>query len=77
MESGFPRFSMVNSYVSPQNRSKFQLIYHLDILHPAFVIGRRWDLLTWNCAAGWLFHFEEPCPPYSRNAVWRFFHMVY
>lgn len=41
--------------------------------HPAFVIGRRWDILTWNRAAGWLFHFEEPCPPHSRNAVWRFF----
>jgi len=41
--------------------------------HPAFVIGRRWDILTWNRAAGWLFHFKEPCPPHSRNAVWRFF----
>src|SRR5258707_15853824 len=41
--------------------------------HPAFVIGRRWDILTWYRAAGWLFHFKEPCPPHSRNAVWRFF----
>src|SRR2546423_6259896 len=41
--------------------------------HPAFVIGRRWDLLTWNRGAGFLFQFDEPCPPYSRNVVWRFF----
>ncbi len=41
--------------------------------HPAFVIGRRWDVLAWNRAAGWLFHFEDPVPPYSRNVVWRFF----
>ncbi len=41
--------------------------------HPAFVIGRRWDALTWNRAANLLFHFDEPCPPHSRNYVWRFF----
>jgi transcriptional regulator with XRE-family HTH domain len=41
--------------------------------HPCFVIGRRWDLLTWNRAAGLLFQFDEPCPPHSRNVVWRFF----
>jgi transcriptional regulator with XRE-family HTH domain len=41
--------------------------------HPAFVIGRRWDVLTWNRAAGLLFRFEEPYPPHSRNVVWRFF----
>src|SRR6266516_3071246 len=41
--------------------------------HPAFVIGRRWDVLTWNCAADLLFHFHEPYPPHSRNVVWRFF----
>jgi len=41
--------------------------------HPAFVIGRRWDVLTWNRAADLLFHFHEPCPPHSRNVVWRFF----
>ena len=41
--------------------------------HPAFLIGRRWDVLTWNCAADLLFHFHEPCPPHSRNVVWRFF----
>lgn len=41
--------------------------------HPAFLIGRRWDVLTWNRAAALLFRFHEPCPPHSRNAVWRFF----
>jgi transcriptional regulator with XRE-family HTH domain len=41
--------------------------------HPAFVIGRRWDVLTWNRAAELLFHFHEPYPPHSRNVVWRFF----
>lgn len=40
---------------------------------PAFVIGRRWDVLTWNRAADLLFHFHEPYPPHSRNVVWRFF----
>ena len=41
--------------------------------HPAFVLGRRWDALTWNRAADLLFHFHEPCPPHSRNVIWRFF----
>lgn len=41
--------------------------------HPAFVIGRRWDVLIWNRAAGLLFRFDEPFPPHSRNVVWRFF----
>jgi transcriptional regulator with XRE-family HTH domain len=41
--------------------------------HPAFVIGRRWDVLAWNRVADLLFRFHEPCPPHSRNVVWRFF----
>jgi transcriptional regulator with XRE-family HTH domain len=42
--------------------------------HPAFLIGRRWDVLFWNRAAELLFRFqEEPCPPHSLNVVWRFF----
>lgn len=41
--------------------------------HPAFLIGRRWDVLIWNCAADLLFRFHEPCLPHSRNVVWRFF----
>jgi hypothetical protein len=42
-------------------------------LHPAFVVGRRWDVLTWNRTAELLFHFDDPCLPHSRNVVWRFF----
>ncbi len=47
----------------------------LDALepHPAFLIGRRWDVLAWNRIAEWLFGFQEPYPPHSRNVVWRFF----
>jgi hypothetical protein len=41
--------------------------------HPAFLIGRRWDVLTWNRVADLLFYFHEPCPPHSRNIVWRYF----
>jgi len=41
--------------------------------HPAFVIGRRWDVLYWNRGADLLFRFDEPAPPHSRNIVWRFF----
>ena len=44
--------------------------------HPAFVIDQRWDVLTWNRTATLLFHFHEPCPPHSRNVVWRFFCVV-
>jgi transcriptional regulator with XRE-family HTH domain len=41
--------------------------------HPAFVIGRRWDALSWNQAARLLFHFDDPCPPHAHNVIWRFF----
>jgi transcriptional regulator with XRE-family HTH domain len=42
--------------------------------HPAFIIGLRWDVLTWNRAAELLFSFrEEVFPPHSRNVIWRFF----
>lgn len=41
--------------------------------HPAFVIGRRWDVLVWNRAAGLLFRFDEPVPPHPRNVIWRYF----
>jgi transcriptional regulator with XRE-family HTH domain len=45
--------------------------------HPAFIIGQRWDILTWNRAAGLLFSFHEEYPPYSRNVLWRFFQRKY
>jgi transcriptional regulator with XRE-family HTH domain len=41
--------------------------------HPAFVIGRRWDVLAWNAAAELLFQFSQPCPPHPRNVLWRYF----
>ncbi|HEY4383871.1 MAG TPA: helix-turn-helix transcriptional regulator, partial [Ktedonobacteraceae bacterium] len=41
--------------------------------HPAFLIGRCWNALTWNRAAELVFCFHEPCPPHSHNVVWRFF----
>lgn len=43
--------------------------------HPAFVIGRRWDVLFWNRVAGLLFRFDEPFPPHSLNVVWRYLQM--
>lgn len=43
------------------------------IPHPAYVIGRRWDLLTWNRAAELVFTFSDIAPPYSRNFLWRSF----
>ena len=41
--------------------------------HPAYVIGRRWDVLAWNQTAERLFGFDQPCPPHPLNALWRFF----
>jgi transcriptional regulator with XRE-family HTH domain len=41
--------------------------------HPAFLIERCWNALTWNRAAELVFRLHEPCPPHSRNIVWRFF----
>src|SRR5579862_887527 len=49
----------------------------VDVLmpHPAFVIGRRWDILFRNRAADLVFCFDEPLPPHSLNVVWRYFQM--
>lgn len=49
----------------------------VDVLtpHPAFVIGRRWDILFRNRAADLVFCFDEPFPPHSLNVVWRSFQM--
>lgn len=41
--------------------------------HPAFLVGLRWEALTWNRAAELVFRIHEPCPPHSRNIIWRFF----
>ena len=41
--------------------------------HPAYVLGRRWDLLAWNSAAELVFSFSEIAPPHTRNYLWRTF----
>ena len=40
--------------------------------NPAYLRGRRWDLLAWNRAANELFGFDE-LEGKSRNMMWRFF----
>ena len=49
----------------------------VDVLtpHPAFVIGRCWDILFKNRAADLVFCFDDPFPPHSLNLVWRSFQM--
>lgn len=63
------RASSETAQVSPALR---RVVETMDP-HPAFLIGRRWDVLVWNRAAEWLFNFQEPSPPHSHNVVWRFF----
>lgn len=41
--------------------------------HPAYVMGRRWDLLEWNRAAEVVFSFSSIAPPHRRNLLWRSF----
>lgn len=51
----------------------------LDDLNPspAYVLGRRYDLLAWNKAADGLFSlsdtFADRLSPYARNLIWRLF----
>jgi hypothetical protein len=40
---------------------------------PAFVIGRRWDVLTWNQAARAVYFDFEQVPKEDRNLVWLVF----
>jgi hypothetical protein len=40
---------------------------------PAFVMGRRWDVLAWNQAARAFFFDFEQVPTDQRNMVWLFF----
>lgn len=49
-----------------------QVILSLDP-HPAYVLGRRWDLLIWNKAAQYIFGFTDFSAPYARNMFWRYF----
>ena len=49
-----------------------RLVESLDP-HPAYIMGRRWDLLAWNRAAALVFSVDAPMPPHSRNMMWRIF----
>ena len=40
---------------------------------PAFVLGRRWDVLAWNRAARAFFFDFEQVPANERNTLWLFF----
>ena len=40
---------------------------------PAFVLGRRWDVLAWNRAARAFFFDFEQVPAKERNTLWLFF----
>ncbi len=42
-------------------------------LSPAFVTGRRWDVVAWNEAARVLFGDFEQMPSHERNSIWRLF----
>ena len=47
----------------------------VDVLNPvpAYVIGHRWNYLTWNTAAEHVLMLSKSVPPYDHNAVWRIF----
>jgi hypothetical protein len=40
--------------------------------NPAYVLGRRWDVLAWNCSADALNRYSE-AEGFGRNALWRIF----
>ncbi len=42
-------------------------------LSPAFVLGRRWDVVAWNEAARVIFGDYGQITTFERNAVWQFF----
>ena len=66
---GIPADAAPSEEVNP---GLYQMVENLDP-HPAYIMGRRWDLLAWNRAADLLFSFNEPRPPHSRNMLWRVF----
>lgn len=49
-----------------------QMVMALDP-HPAYITGRRWDVLTWNKTADHIFNFSQATTPYGRNMLWRAF----
>jgi len=42
-------------------------------LSPAFVLGRRWDIVAWNEAARAVFGDFGQMTSFERNTIWRFF----
>ncbi|HTK08189.1 MAG TPA: helix-turn-helix transcriptional regulator [Ktedonobacteraceae bacterium] len=42
-------------------------------LSPAFVLGRRWDVVAWNEAARAVFGDYGQMTTFERNTIWRFF----
>lgn len=67
--------SLTQLLPSPEETVGFALQQAINALnpHPAYVMGRRWDLLIWNQAAEHVFSFSEIAPPHSRNFIWRSF----
>lgn len=53
--------------------SEIQKLIHSFDTNPAYVIGRRWDLIDWNQSAELVFGFGALQPPYQRNLMWRLF----
>lgn len=41
-------------------------------LSPAFILGRRWDILAWNAAAAAVWGYDATTPE-ERNGIWRMF----
>jgi transcriptional regulator with XRE-family HTH domain len=65
---------LVDTHVSNEQVSP-ALHRVLDALTPipAYVIGRRWNLLAWNTTAEHIFLRSKMLPPYEHNVVWRIF----
>ncbi len=40
---------------------------------PAYIRGRRWDVLAWNRAATMIFGYDESLQGRDRNMLWRYF----
>jgi transcriptional regulator with XRE-family HTH domain len=68
------RQPVVESAVQRETVSpRFQHMLDHNATMPAFVMGRRWDVLAWNQAArAFLFDFEH-VPADERNMVWLYF----
>ncbi|PZW27128.1 hypothetical protein EI42_03691 [Thermosporothrix hazakensis] len=64
-----PARAMEPETVSPA----LQLFLDHQGLSPAFVTGRRWDVVAWNEAARVVFGDYEQMSAHERNSVWRMF----